>query len=491
MLNLLTTTTKYCDGALTNAGTVNWIAGLVYIRNNNSSRHGHVVNQGLWQMQGNHTLDQWYATGLEIFSNTGTFQKSTGTGTGKFNVVLDNQAGTVEVLSGILSFNRSTSFTNGTVHVGINSSGNFGRIAVTGTATLSDSLAATLQNGFIPSTNNSFQVMTFSAKSGTFTNTSGLDVGFGRVFDPVYGATTLTLQTLETNVTTGTPIVLSDAQQEPGGFSFYFTGDPGSDYTVEFTPGLNPTNWSTLLVTNIPVSPAKVTDPNGSAPQRFYRVQPVGGTNLLNMPPSLGAISNVTLPEGTQLVFTNTAPDPDGDAVFFSLVSAPSGATLNLTNGVFSWTPTEAQGGTTNLIALRAFDDGAPQPECDPVLHGGCAQNQQSPGAAPIGHQLIGVGGTLWVTNTATDPDVPADGLTYALLSPPTGMSVNTDGVIHWSPTNTGSYSITLTVTDDGLPPVECHQHVCGQRDCQADASGRVDQLVDRRWHHGGPAGVE
>ena len=41
---------------------------------------------------------------------------------------------------------------------------------------------------------------------------------------------------------------------------------------MQFSTNLSQTNWSTLLVTNIPVSPAKVTDTNPPVGTRFYRV---------------------------------------------------------------------------------------------------------------------------------------------------------------------------------------------------------------------------
>lgn len=98
-------------------------------------------------------------------------------------------------------------------------------------------------------------------------------MGFGRFFTPVYDSTSLTLQTHWTNSPAEpTPILLSEPVRDLSGFSFLFTGDPGTNYTVQFSTNLSQTNWSTLLVTNIPVSPAKVIDTNTAAPNQFYRV---------------------------------------------------------------------------------------------------------------------------------------------------------------------------------------------------------------------------
>ncbi|HEY9175432.1 MAG TPA: putative Ig domain-containing protein, partial [Verrucomicrobiae bacterium] len=82
-----------------------------------------------------------------------------------------------------------------------------------------------------------------------------------------------------------------------------------------------------------------------------------------NSPPVLAAITNRTVSEGTTLVITNVASDADLPAqrLTFSLgAGAPAGASINATNGVFTWRPTEFQGGTNYLISIRVTDDGSP-----------------------------------------------------------------------------------------------------------------------------------
>src|SRR5205823_1063641 len=62
---------------------------------------------------------------------------------------------------------------------------------------------------------------------------------------------------------------------------------------------------------------------------------------------------------------------------------------------------------------------------------------------------------TLTVTNTATDPDVPANNLAYALTISPVANNavISANGVITWTPTEVqgpGVYTFTTVVTDDG-----------------------------------------
>ena len=91
---------------MTNSGSVLWTGGTFYVRNNNSGKLGRVVNRGLWQMQGDLDLAQWYGNALEVFVNNGNFRKSNGTGVGIFSVGLQNQFGVVDVQSGTLRFDR-------------------------------------------------------------------------------------------------------------------------------------------------------------------------------------------------------------------------------------------------------------------------------------------------------------------------------------------------------------------------------------------------
>jgi uncharacterized repeat protein (TIGR02543 family) len=57
----------------------------------------------------------------------------------------------------------------------------------------------------------------------------------------------------------------------------------------------------------------------------------------------------------------------------------------------------------------------------------------------------------LVVTNTASDPDLPANVLTYDLLDGPEGASIDTNGIITWLPPAAqapGSYTLTTIATD-------------------------------------------
>lgn len=81
-----------------------------------------------------------------------------------------------------------------------------------------------------------------------------------------------------------------------------------------------------------------------------------------NYPPTLAPISNAVMIAGQNLVITNTATDPNAppQILNYSLITAPIGAAVNLTNGIFTWRPTLAQSPSTNPITLRVVDNGSP-----------------------------------------------------------------------------------------------------------------------------------
>ena len=78
-----------------------------------------------------------------------------------------------------------------------------------------------------------------------------------------------------------------------------------------------------------------------------------------------------------------------------------------------------------------------------------------APALAPVSDQTLNVGVTLALTNSATDPDVPPQSLTFGLLSGPVGAALDASGVFTWRPqvSQGGSSNfVSVVVTDDGSP---------------------------------------
>ena len=78
--------------------------------------------------------------------------------------------------------------------------------------------------------------------------------------------------------------------------------------------------------------------------------------------------------------------------------------------------------------------------------------------------QSVNEGEALLVRLSASDPDLPADALKFVIDSASTsrGMTINPEtGLLSWTPSESqgpGQYDVTVTVTDDGNPPLSAEE---------------------------------
>ncbi len=153
---------------------------------------------------------------------------------------------------------------------------------------------------------------------------------------------------------------------------------------------------------------------------------------------------------------TNTATDTDlpANTLTYSLLTAPSGASIS-PSGVITWTPTEAQGPSVNTFTTRVVDNGSPAFSDTNSFTVTVNEVNSAPTLPTQINRTINELTTLTVTNTATDTDLPANTLTYSLLTAPSGASISPSGVITWTPTEAqgpGTNTITTRVVDNGTP---------------------------------------
>ena len=243
----------------------------------------------------------------------------------------------------------------------------------------------------------------------------------------------------------------------------------GRTYRLQYKDSLTVSNWSQSPgdITAM-TSATNKTDIVGLATQRFYRVQ-----LLTNSAPELPIQSSRTIPELLTLSVTNTATDVDlpNDLLTYSLLTAPTNAAIT-TNGIITWTPTEAQGPGTNVFTTKVTDAG-----------GLSATNSFNVVVTEVNILPVAVNdsyatsnGTLTVIAPGvlandTDADLPANVLTAVLLSGPTNgsLTLNSNGGFAYTPnfafsgidgftyrtldglSNSTPATVTLTVT---APPV-------------------------------------
>jgi hypothetical protein len=85
------------------------------------------------------------------------------------------------------------------------------------------------------------------------------------------------------------------------------------------------------------------------------------------------------------------------------------------------------------------------------------AVGNTAPALAPVPNQTVNVGAYVSVANVATDPDVPAQTLTFSLLTGPASSVVDASGNFTWRPAISfagTSNPVQVAVTDSGTPPL-------------------------------------
>src|SRR5206468_3106582 len=178
--------------------------------------------------------------------------------------------------------------------------------------------------------------------------------------------------------------------------------------------------------------------------------------NEVNSAPLLPGQADRTIAELTTLTVTNTATDGDlpANVLTYQLVSPPTGASISA-SGVISWTPSEGQGPSTNTFTTIVTDNGTPVLSATNTDRKSVEEGNSAPLLPGQTNRTINELTTLTVTNTATDGDLPANILSYQLVSPPTGASISASGVISWTPSGAqgpSTNTFTTIVTDNGTP---------------------------------------
>jgi len=182
----------------------------------------------------------------------------------------------------------------------------------------------------------------------------------------------------------------------------------------------------------------------------------------VNQAPVLPLIAPQTVNELTLLVVTNTAAESNVHSVVaYTLLAAPPGVIVDA-HGVITWTPTEVQGPSTNLITTvatssSAFDLVNPSLRVTNSFTVIVNEVNTAPVAAEIGDRTIDELSLLSLTLNASDGDIPPNALSFGLVSGPSGLAVDAAGVLSWTPSHTRAPSTNLVVwrvTDGGSPPL-------------------------------------
>src|SRR5205085_1740224 len=160
--------------------------------------------------------------------------------------------------------------------------------------------------------------------------------------------------------------------------------------------------------------------------------------------------------ELTLLTVTNTASDTDlpANVLSYNLLNPPAGAIID-TNGVITWTPSEVQGPGVYALTTVVTDNGVPALSATNSFTVTVTEVNTTPILPNQSNRTNAQLSSPTRPTSALDTDLPANVLSYNLLNPPAGASIDTNGVITWTPSEVqgpGVYALTTVVTDNGVP---------------------------------------
>jgi hypothetical protein len=213
---------------------------------------------------------EWFA-----FNNHAgaVFRKSGGTGTGGLgggayivnDGIIDVRTGTFAIAG---DYSPSPSSVLNLYLGGPTPGTQFSRLQVGGAITLTGTLNVALTNGFVPAPANSFQIVSGSARTGTFAVINTGAPGNGQAFEPVYQPDSLVLNLRNPRATFATKLVLDN-----DGFHMRISGVPNATYFIQAATRLGPAaDWATLGTNVFASGQIDFLDPDATLfSQRFYR----------------------------------------------------------------------------------------------------------------------------------------------------------------------------------------------------------------------------
>ena len=172
----------------------------------------------------------------------------------------------------------------------------------------------------------------------------------------------------------------------------------------------------------------------------------------VNRPPALDVASEMIFPEGvlSTVLLRGFDPDLPEQPVSLRLVEGPDGS--ELVDGVFRWTPLEEQGPSTNRVWVEVTDGVETVTNSFLVV---VSEVNQNPVMTPPVSDDVDELSTYTQRFSATDDDLPAQEVTFRLVSGPAGAVIS-DGVFSWTPSEAMGPSVQTIVVaaDDGVGSV-------------------------------------
>jgi YD repeat-containing protein len=166
-----------------------------------------------------------------------------------------------------------------------------------------------------------------------------------------------------------------------------------------------------------------------------------------NQAPVFTSIFPSTSPQANKAFqYQAKAIDPNNDTVIFSLVSAPSGASIDGSTGLITWQPASNQIGETTFT-IKASDGKGGESLQTGKLNVIAAVPNRIPVVSSTPRTSVRYGNSYSYEIAVSDAD--GDALTYSLVTAPSGMTLN-NNILNWTPNGSqfGDNNVSIKVTD-------------------------------------------
>jgi len=213
---------------------------------------------------------------------------------------------------------------------------------------------------------------------------------------------------------------------------------------------------STSYVLALPVASMPVGESN-------YKVVLVSGDRkLVEAPLTISSpIGDQTVAEGTLLSVNLAGIDASlgAQSLTYTKIAGPDG--LSVTSaGVLTWTPTEAQGPSSNPVKVSVSGTASGGGTINLVRSFNVIVTEVNnpPSLGSISDLTVDEGTELKLSLSGSDSDIPPQALTYKLVSGPNGLRVSQSGAITWTPTEDqgpGVFTVVVRVSDGSLSAIQ------------------------------------
>ncbi|MCD8533443.1 MAG: cadherin repeat domain-containing protein, partial [Verrucomicrobia bacterium] len=216
----------------------------------------------------------------------------------------------------------------------------------------------------------------------------------------------------------------------------------------------------------------------------------------INSPPAINSPSDIAVNELETWQFQIPASDVDvpANVLQYAIDNAPDGMTVDAASGVMRWIPSELQGPGPFSVTLIVTDSNPSAVNekslsTRKVLNVLVNEVNSAPQLSLTGETMLDELTQWSALASPQDSDIPQNSFVIELISGPTGLTLDNNGNIQWTPTEDqapGEHVVSLRITDNGVPPLSSESSFTLSTR-EINSAPRVDSPTNHFAHAGHP----